>query len=191
MITFILIKKFSYASEKIIINYFNKEVQNITTHIINNTIYNLNYEKITTIKKSNSDEIISLEFNDKELQRVLYEINDRLLKEIDKYEKQSYIYEIPVGIIYNIPILTSFGTKIPIKINLLNSIDTEIQKSIKEYGINNSIIEITVIIKLNYQIILPLSNKKIEISKSIPIDTQIVQGKIPKYYGNITKSENN
>ena len=59
-----------------------------------------------------------------------------------------------------------------------------------DYGINNSIIEVVLNINLSIQVILPFTSKNIQISKNIPIETKIIEGKVPIYYGGVKANSN-
>ena len=102
---------------------------------------------------------------------------------VEYFDETSLIYKIPFGIIYDIPILVGIGPSIPFKVNVLSSVNSSINTNVKEYGINNSLIELILNIELTIQIILPFSSENKKIEKQIPLDTKIIQGKIPEYYG--------
>ena len=93
---------------------------------------------------------------------------------------------MPIGVIYDIPILIGIGPKIPFKIDIIGNTNNNVYTNIKAYGINNSIIEVILNINMNIQIILPFTSKEININKDIPLDTKIIEGKVPTYYGGIT-----
>ena len=62
---------------------------------------------------------------------------------------------------------------------------------IKEYGINNCLIEMNLVIEIKQQIMLPLISKKIKIINDIPISYKVINGKIPEYYsGSLSKGSN-
>ena len=52
-----------------------------------------------------------------------------------------FIFNVPIGIIYDMPILVGIGPKIPFKVNILGNSDNTVYTRVKEYGINNSMIE--------------------------------------------------
>ena len=100
------------------------------------------------------------------------------------------IFNVPIGVIYDIPILVGIGPKIPFKLDIITNSDNSVYTNIRDYGINNSIIEVILKINLNIQIILPFTSKEMQIVKEIPIDTKIIQGKVPTYYGSIGSNNN-
>ena len=59
---------------------------------------------------------------------------------------------------------------------------SNISSSVREYGINNALIEIRINIRVNMIIYMPYVTREITIKSSMPIVTRIIQGSIPKYY---------
>ncbi len=54
---------------------------------------------------------------------------------------------------------------------------------IKEYGLNNSFIEMSVYVEAKEKIILPIISEDITVTNKIPLSYKIVNGKIPSFYG--------
>ena len=98
--------------------------------------------------------------------------------------KNGIIYEVPTGIIFNNGLLANLGPKIPIKLSLVGDITTDIVTDIKEYGINNAVISLSVNVKITEQLILPFSYKQIVIENNFPLTIKIIEGNVPSYYLN-------
>ncbi len=200
--SYIMIRLFTVRSESFLDNFArNKSIQ-LTTIIINKAIYEMSYKNeynTFMITNTNSNGLVDIKLDNNKVNRVLYVVNNNIMKNIDLIENgnfddinieylnnDDFIFNVPIGIIYDIPILVGIGPKIPFKVNILGNSDNTVYTRVKEYGINNSMIEVILGIKLNVQIILPFSSKEIQINKEIPIDTKIIEGKVPTYYGGIT-----
>jgi sporulation protein YunB len=205
LITYLMIKLFTIKSESLLLNYAqNKSIQ-ISSMLINSAMYEITYNNDydtfmkTSVTKEN---ILDIELDNKKANEILFQINDNMLKNINNLEKGSYnninidyldnnlIFNVPIGVIYDIPALVGIGPKIPFKLDIIANTNNSIYTNIKDYGINNSIIEVILKINLNIQIILPFTSKEVNISKDIPIDTKIIEGKVPTYYGGIIKNSN-
>ena len=65
------------------------------------------------------------------------------------------------------------------RIKTIGSILSNVDVKIKEYGINNCLIEMNLVIEIKQQIMLPLISKKIKIINDIPISYKVINGKIP------------
>ena len=67
--------------------------------------------------------------------------------------------------------------------------ETKVNTNIKNYGINNAIIEITLDIIVKEEVILPINTEEIKVTQTIPIAIKIIEGSVPSYYsGEINKS---
>lgn len=98
--------------------------------------------------------------------------------------KNGIIYEVPTGIIFNNGMLANLGPKIPIKLSLVGDITTDIITDIKEYGINNALISLSVNVKVTEQLILPFSYKQIVVENNFPLTIKLIEGNVPSYYLN-------
>ena len=202
IVTYIFINNFDKRSMNILLNYAENETIKVSTIIINKSINkilkNKSYFELIDIEKNDDDEIISVNFNNYLVNKALVELNDDILNSINVLKKElideldlkyfnskDLIYYVPIGVIYDMPILVDLGPKIPYKTNLLGSIDSKVITNATYYGINNSLIEVSLSVSLNIQVILPFTSKNINIIKNIPLDSKIIQGKIPQYYGGL------
>ena len=188
ILAYIFIKIFTDKSEKVLVQYAKRKSVNDISTIINNSIneilYKNNYEEIITIDKNNNDEITNINFNNKKINNILYLFTKNILDTLDEMEKYNkLIYYIPSGVIYSLPILVNIGPEIPFKIDVLGDINNDSNIEIKEYGINSSIVEVSMKINLQIQVILPFVSQTQSVDKKIILDSKIIQGKIPNYYG--------
>lgn len=206
LITYLMIKLFTIRSEKILLNYANNKSIQISTILTNRALYEILYNykydsfmNTITIK----DNMLDISLDNTKVNELLYLVNENILKNINLLEKGKYdnlnidylqetdlIFNVPIGVIYDIPILVGIGPKIPFKLDIITNSDNSVYTNIRDYGINNSIIEVILKINLNIQIILPFTSKEMQIVKEIPIDTKIIQGKVPTYYGSIGSNNN-
>ena len=74
---------------------------------------------------------------------------------------------------------------------LIGDVASSISTNVKEYGINNALIEVGVTIEVNSRVILPYISNDIKIKGTIPIALKVIQGKIPSYYLSGFKSDSN
>ena len=96
--------------------------------------------------------------------------------------KNGIIYEVPMGVVFNNGLLANLGPKIPVKLSLVGDITTDIKTNVKEYGINNAVIEISVKVKVTEQVVIPFSKKEVKIETDIPIALRLIKGEVPSYY---------
>ncbi len=204
ILTYILVKLFTEKSRNILLEYAKNKSVEISTIVINESIKQAILEEQTSdilkIDKNNSDEILGINFDNIKTNKILYDMNNSMINNIkeielgsissannklknDFFDTKNMIFQIPFNVINEKPILIGIGPKIPFKLEILSSVTNNIVTNVKEYGINNSLIELFLEIEINVQIILPFTSERTTINKKIPISTKIIQGKIPEYYG--------
>ena len=180
-------------------------VKEITTIVINNGIRKYqhisNINNILNQEKNNHGEITHIEYNTKIINEEKQKITDILEKDLQLmikgdfqkldlknitdiyYEKinNGIIFSIPIGTATGKQIISNIGPKIPLKLKLVGEINTNIKTNIKEYGLNNALIEIYLETKTTTIIQMPFLSKKITIKNNIPLTMEIIQGNFPRY----------
>ena len=198
--SYLLIKLFTYRSEPILFDYAKRKSINIVSTLINKSmsevLYQEEYEDLIEIEKDVDGQIVNLNFNNKKINDILYLSTDNILKSINLLDEGKYdqldteyikdkdlLYSVPIGVIHDIPILVNIGPRIPFKIEILGSVDNKTETSVREYGINSSIVEVFLNLNLQVQVILPFKTESYIAEKNILLDSKIIQGKVPDYYG--------
>lgn len=203
IVTINMIIVFNINSMPILLKYAKSDITNLSTIFFNEGIKNINInESVMKIDKNDKGEIINIDYNYEILNKEMISFNEKVLSSISKIEKgqidtlnmeyfknEDMIYYIPMGVLHGINFLTYLGPKIPIKFSMLGSINSEIMTKITAYGINNSLMEITLKVDLAILVILPFTSEKLNITKNIPIESKVIYGKIPTYYGGIINNE--
>lgn len=197
-----VINIFSNTVLPIFMDYTVSKMRNISTTLINNTISNelanlKSIDEMIIVTKGSDDEIQMIDFNSTIVNSVLTSVTDNLLSSLKKVETDTalfdsdshkysngIVYEVPLGIVSNNIFLSNLGPKIPVKLNMIGDIFTNVNTEIKEYGINNALVKISIDVSLNEKIIIPFISKTVNVSVSVPISLKLIQGNIPIYYGN-------
>lgn len=206
LVMLIIFKIINSKVTPILVNYAEAETERIAMAVINKSITSfldderLNNLVLTTV--NDDDEIISVDFDSKVVNSVLYDItnsieNDLILIDNGKldeigipisnfYEKNDVsgiVYYIPFGVVTGSSVIADIGPKIPVKNKLVGSVYSNVKTEVMEYGINNAIIKIYIEVEVNEQVILPFLSKKVTIKSNVPVLMKMVQGKIPSVYG--------
>ena len=169
-------------------------------------IEEMDINKLFIIQKNSDNDIQLIDFDPEIVNRILSAISDSIVEyfeELEKgnssivdiknnlitntdisSEKEGVIFEIPMGVISNNPLLSNLGPKIPVRISFNGELESSLKTDVENYGINNAIITVSVNIKVSEQILMPVRSKQITISNDIPIAIKIIQGRIPNYYLN-------
>lgn len=193
----------------ILMEYAETECTKLATLIITQAVDNEVFANIETndlfdIEKDSNNNIKTIDFNSVKINKMLNLITNSIreyLEELEegnieklevnkiifdnyKYDnlKKGIIYEIPSGIIFNNSILSNLGPRVPVRMNLVGDIETNVETSVTSYGINNALLEIIVNVKVSLKVILPFSSKNITTTTDIPIALKMVSGEVPSYY---------
>lgn len=94
------------------------------------------------------------------------------------------VFFVPLGQAANVPIIGNLGPKIPIRFHIIGNVHSNVESSVREFGINNAIVEVTVLIEVNVQIIVPFASKSASVEQKIPVAIGLVRGSVPHIYSN-------
>ena len=192
IISFILINLLNKSVSPYYMNYAESEMKRVVTTVINKTVNEINFDdNLFLVSNDNSGTIV--DYDPMIMNRIISNISNnvydnlKLIENGDKellkrYNIDSSIFYVPSGIIFNSLMLNNLGPKIPIKLELIESVNPNIETKVTEYGINNSLIEVSIKVTTTVRTILPLSTKDMEISVIVPLTVKIIQGNIPEYY---------
>ena len=211
IIVIILTMKFiSLKANPILLEYAEMESRKLVSIVINDAINkniteNINNEELFIIAKE-GDDIKSIDFNPITVNKILTETtsliqNNLKFLEQGKIEllnlttnalvdynqnklKQGIIYEIPSGVIFGNSFLANVGPKVPVRFSLIGDIVSYVNTTVTDYGINNALIEVNVVLDLSFQIILPFLSDKTSTNTTVPVALKLIQGNVPSYYLN-------
>lgn len=185
LLTISLINKAINNISKLLLIYAEQETKQIVTNVINGSLNKdifdkLNQKELYNIEKNKNNEIEMIDYNSTTVNLFLDEITNIIEKELKNIEEDT-LY-LPLGIITNNILLQNSGPKIPIKLKRIGYIATNIKTDLKEYGVNSSIIYMSLEIEINIKIILPIISKNIIVQNEIPISYRIMNNNISNYY---------
>lgn len=196
---------------KVIETYIDVEAERLTNNIVNNEINEIIGDDKSNdfLLYDNSDkENIKISYDVVKINKLKNELTKRIEKRImdldngniDEYFipkrikngkfknlKKGILCDVSLGSIRGSTLFANIGPTIPIKLLFSSQIKTDIDIEVKEYGINNVIIEMYYIVYIKDQITMPITSKrkKIKVKEIFAVD--IVSGSIPNYYGGYIK----
>ena len=206
---FLAFKFINLKINPVLLDYANMEARKLASIIINDAINknfkDINIDELFIITKE-ENEIKAIDFNPIIVNQVLtnttilIQTNLKYLEQgkiellnlntdalidynTDKL-RQGIIYEIPSGVIFGNSFLANIGPKIPVRFSLVGDIVSYVNTNVKDYGINNALIEVNIVLELSEQLILPFVTDKITIDTTIPVALKLIQGTVPNYYLN-------
>ena len=116
-----------------------------------------------------------------------YYLNPRLSNTKFSAIKNGIVCNVTIGAVMGSTLFSSVGPTIPIKITFLGHINTDIDIKIEEYGINNVIVKMYLVINIFEQSSLPLTSKENKIVLRELMAVDIIKGELPNYYGGFAK----
>lgn len=200
----------------LLLNTIGKRVSNqmidISKIIIKDVIINTVNSNIKgdTLKKYNINDLIKINYRDKKVSDVDYnlentydiliDIKSSVMEMIPKYDFSGYSYDVKVFdnfMILEMPfynyssnlLLANLGPKINAKINYIRYVNGSVKTKIKTYGINSLQVELYLNIEIFSDIVVPFINKENITSMDILISSKIIQGEIPSIYNGLYESE--
>lgn len=203
-ISIFVVKYYSNKITPLLLNYAEIKTKEITLKIMNKSLSEELSKgfpnDIIKITRNNDNNIEMINYNTEKLTKFLGGISTNIEKNLDILESgnikdlnisteevnSSYgkglIYNIPLGHATNNIFLSGLGPKIPLKLKINNTMTTGVKTDIKDYGINNALIELDLTIDANIQIILPFASKITKTTFTTPLSINMINGKIPSYY---------
>ena len=205
----IIIKYFSNKIEPSLTKYVESETKRIITIIINNSIRTqiskqIDSNSILITEKDDDQNITTIDFDTQNVNKISSIITSTIEKNLKLVEngnidelnidlnevsdidyqqlKDGIVYYIPVGNINGSFLINNIYPEIPIKFTMSGDVVSNIESEIKEYGINNALIEVKAKVSVSMIISMPFVTKEISVQTSIPLIMKIIQGNIPDYY---------
>lgn len=197
ILTIILIIYVNKQVMPIYMNYSQSEMQRLVTTVINKSVTDELINQFDTnqlfIIKTNDNKITMVDFDPVIVNRVMSTVSNvvydnlKLISEKDKKTLEKFnvlenIFYIPTGVIFKSVLLNNLGPKIPIKLELVSSINPNIKTEVTEYGINNSLIEVYIQVNAFVKMILPSYSKEMTVTVLVPLCVKLIQGEVPRYY---------
>lgn len=204
-------KTFKYINNiasPILMSYAEVEIKRFSNLIVNKAVSKYmdaaSIDELFIIVKDNN-EIKTIDFNPMIVSKLLTTVTEAVhvnlkniikgnidkvdvLDDLSDYDieklKHGIIFEIPAGVVLKNSLLSNLGPKIPVRLNLNGEVISNIKTNLTNYGINNALMEVSVNIDLNEQVILPFISKKIAYNLNVPVAIKLIQGTVPNYFFN-------
>lgn len=205
----------NYKTKNRILDYTTMIASKVTKYIVNNAYIRekINYyaNDIYDVIKSDTNEIKNIVYDSGVINDLMNSITNRIYNMFNMLEtsdlesinirenilvadsstKDGIVLEVPTGIVFENYILANLGPRIPVKISMTGEFESYVSSEVKEYGINNALITISITIKATERITMPFITEAIEIENKIPIFISMINGSIPNYYiGGFVKNSN-
>ncbi|WP_058306827.1 sporulation protein YunB [Gracilibacillus massiliensis] len=101
---------------------------------------------------------------------------------LDDVRERGLLVEVPIGQTLGIPILANLGPKVPVNMEVIGSVGTEITSELAQTGINGALIEVNVHIEVEMMVVIPFASEPVQIVQDIPVTKVFHPGDVPNYY---------
>lgn len=101
---------------------------------------------------------------------------------IDDIREKGLLVEVPLGQALGIPLLANLGPKIPVNIEVIGHVETQIKSEIVETGVNGAFINIDVHVVVEMKVVIPFASRPVRIEQNIPVTKVFDPGDVPNYY---------
>ena len=156
--------------EKVLKEYIDVEVFNITNRVVNNIILRNNFTGKYLIIDENTNNI---SYDTKVINEYVDLITKKIEKKVYNFDMNGDFFnskmkykDIHDGVIYNVmfssirksTLFSSLGPSIPIKLKLIGNVKSKIKTEIREYGINNMLVNLILIVNVKMRISFPFTS---------------------------------
>ena len=93
---------------------------------------------------------------------------------------------ITLGQMFNSRLFADRGPSIPVSIIPKGAVNIEVEPSIESAGINNILVKLMMIIRLDVNVIVPFPSDTVSVNTRYPLATAVVIGDTPQWYWNTT-----
>lgn len=203
------IKQFSGRVSEVLIKNGEAEARRVITLIINNSISKdafegVNMDSLFTVRRDSNNDIEIIDFDTVMVTELLdsiinmiqvnlnavedgdidsLDIDLRRVSDIDYEElRDGIIYCVSMGSASGVGLLNNVGPSIPIKLVMVGDVVGSFSSDVKEYGINNALIEVSVDVEVTMLVNMFFTSREVKIESSVPIIMKVVQGSVPDYY---------
>ena len=212
LFTIFLLSKFVKNMDRTLIEISEDEITRVTyrfiTDELNHSIFNeTNLEDILMIEKNSQGELLYVDFNLDQAYLVLDQVSSILTNSFEElesgnvsvayldsklsHELGSMVLSIPIGNSFSHLYFYNLGPKIPVRINFIGSVLTNLKTKVTDYGLNNALVELFVYIEFKTQIMSPFQVEEITLEYDAVIASMMIEGEVPSFYGGTIERESN
>ncbi|WP_047983689.1 sporulation protein YunB [Ornithinibacillus californiensis] len=97
-------------------------------------------------------------------------------------DRDPTVIEIPIGQATGNSILANLGPRIPVNLELVGAVRTQLIEEIEQLPINNVFVSVYVHVEADVQVVVPFTSKVTTVDTKILIDKNLVMGVVPEFY---------
>ena len=172
----VLIKYAKIESKKVGIDIISKGVSDEIVKV-------LDRNDIFSVDKDNNGNIELIHYNTKVVNEILSVTSKVVMNNFKEIEEKNegIVSYIPMGIVTNNLFIENLGPKVPVKLSPVGNVLTSLKTDVKNYGVNSALVQISVRIEANVDILIPLKTGEIKIVNEVPVSIKIIEGNVSSF----------
>ncbi len=183
---------FATAIRPVMLAYSKAYAHNMAVNMINKSVSehfiktDIKYDDLIILQKNENGDIIAIQADIVGINKLKSEISLSLQNMASQqYEGK---LRIPLGSIFKTDLFSGVGPRVPVKVNILDFTDVDIESVFLSEGINQTKHQIFLTVKLSIMIYLPGIQKGETVSTKVPVAETVIVGTVPNTYTNIVDS---
>lgn len=145
------------------------------------------YTKLVTLTTNADGEIISLESNVMNINKLKTRIAQRLEREIERLSEVDI--QIPIGTLLGIQLLHGKGFSVGMTVQPMGFATASIISEFSEAGLNQTLHRIVIEIKADVDAIIPGFSTRVPVKTTIVAAETVIVGRVPNAYTHVVASE--
>ena len=105
---------------------------------------------------------------------------ERVLEKIST--EQGVVGRVPLETALSFPLLSWLGIQIPVRFKTMTNFSQEILTEVTDYGINDTMVKISVRVTMNQEMVLPFFHEIYPSEYTFPVALRLVKGRVPEVY---------
>ena len=170
----------------IVISLSEEKVRSIATSTISTVVGDvmedemMTYNELVNITYSSENKVKLIEINTVQKNIIVREITKRVQEEFNTLGEEGL--QISLGTFTGIPFLFGLGPDISIKLVPVGTVNTKINSSFNEAGINQTLHRLYFVVSSNIGMVLPAMTKNFTTELEVLLCESIIVGEIPSIY---------
>lgn len=178
-------------------NYFSIRSANLIKYSLNNSSESTINQARKIIANEDTNSLIDLSFNEhievsalsintSVANSIIERVSLCVRNSIEKGDIKNNINNIyiPLGSMISKSILSTKGPNIKVRVSPIITYNVDLLTSSNTIGINNTLVEVYIRIKINLCAYVPLISKDIETISDIVLVSEVIKGEVPVQYSN-------
>ena len=165
----------------------NEKAKSVATIITNqqSTIFmnKYQYEELFTVEKDTKGNVTLIKSNVTPINNLISDLTENIQHEFDNIKSEKI--EITLGNLTGNYLLSGFGPKIPINVEMTGTVDTEVKSEFISKGINQTLHRVYVVFDCKMSVVTPMKNYSQNIINQFIIAENVIVGNIPDSYYNL------